>query len=64
MASSLTPVDDTAVISADVTIALEPGVEQTFPGARVETLSGAGKVCVMITIWADPAELLLWGDLS
>jgi hypothetical protein len=49
---------------ADVTITLEPGVEQTFRRAMVEVMPPkpsrpSDKTAVMILIWVDPAELHL-----
>jgi hypothetical protein len=49
MTSVLPTLDETVVSAADVTIALEPGVEQTFHNARVEVM---------------PAELHLWPAIT
>jgi hypothetical protein len=68
MSSVLPTLDETVVSAADVTIALEPGVEQTFHNARVEVMPpkpGRGdKAAVMVLIWVDPAELHLWPAIT
>jgi hypothetical protein len=66
VSSSPSPVLDPSTINtwAEVTIKLEPGVEQTFRRAMIEVMppkpGRSDKVAVMILIWVDPAELHLW----